>query len=119
MPTAQQYRRPTIRVSACLLGNQVRFDGGHKNNKYITGALKKHMDLVPVCPETEIGLGIPRPPIQLRLVDSRIRLVVSKPPDIDLSERMEDYAAEKTGQLGELDGFIFKITLAVINSYLR
>ena len=108
MPTAQQYKRPTIGVSACLLGNQVRFDGGHKNNKYITDTLKKHLDLVPVCPETEIGLGIPRPPIQLRVVDSRIRLVVSKSPDIDLTERMEDYAAEKTVQLGELDGFIFK-----------
>ena len=49
-----------IGVSRCLLGEKVRFDGGHKHDRYITGTLGQYFDFVPVCPETECGLGIPR-----------------------------------------------------------
>ena len=51
-----------IGVSKCLLGEKVRFDGGHKHDRYITGTLGQYFDFVPVCPETDCGLGIPEKP---------------------------------------------------------
>ena len=54
-----------IGISSCLLGQKVRFDGGHKRNRYLTDVLGEWMTWVPACPELEIGLGIPRPSIRL------------------------------------------------------
>ena len=78
MHAEQSTKRPEIGLSACLLGSKVRFDGGHKNNRFINGQLVDFVELFPVCPEVEMGLGIPRPAIQLRNVNSQIRLVVSR-----------------------------------------
>jgi hypothetical protein len=49
-----------VGISACLLGQEVRFDGGHKRDRYITDTLGKFFEWVPVCPEVEMGLGRPR-----------------------------------------------------------
>ena len=54
-----------IGVSSCLLGNKVRFDGGHKHDPYITGTLAQYFTFVPVCPEVECGLPIPREAMRL------------------------------------------------------
>ena len=99
---------PIVGVSACLVGQPVRFDGGHKHDRFITSSLSGHMDLVALCPEMAIGLGVPRPSIQLRMKDNEVRLVVSKEPDTDLTEKMNNYAGEKLPELSHLDGFIFK-----------
>ena len=56
-----------IGISSCLLGRNVRFDGGHKEDRFLTGVLARHVTWVPVCPEVEAGMGIPREPV--RLVD--------------------------------------------------
>ena len=53
-------RRIAVGVSSCLLGQAVRFDGGHKRNNYIVETLSRYFDFVPVCPEVGIGLGTPR-----------------------------------------------------------
>ncbi|MDH3690976.1 MAG: DUF523 domain-containing protein, partial [Gammaproteobacteria bacterium] len=60
--------KPSVRigVSSCLLGQNVRYDGEHKRDSFITNALTHYFEFVPVCPEVSIGLGVPRPPIQLR-----------------------------------------------------
>jgi uncharacterized protein YbgA (DUF1722 family)/uncharacterized protein YbbK (DUF523 family) len=108
MSDDEQHLRIKLGVSACLMGKEVRFDGGHKRNAYIVNSLQEHADLVPVCPEVEIGLGTPRSAIQLRKVDSEIRLVVSKSIETDLTARMQEYSAHKTDALSDLDGFIFK-----------
>ena len=100
--------RPLLGISACLLGKKVRFDGGHKNNKYVQTLVTEHVVAVPVCPEAEIGLGVPRPPIQLRKMNGKVRLVVSKTIDLDLTEKMHDYSVRKATDLGGLDGFVFK-----------
>ena len=55
-----------VGVSACLLGGEVRFDGGHKRDRYLTDVLGENVLWLPVCPEIEVGMGIPRPVIQLR-----------------------------------------------------
>jgi uncharacterized protein YbbK (DUF523 family) len=57
--------RPRIGVSSCLLGEEVRFNGGHKRFRFLTDELDQYVDWVPYCPEVEIGLGTPREPIRL------------------------------------------------------
>jgi uncharacterized protein YbgA (DUF1722 family)/uncharacterized protein YbbK (DUF523 family) len=57
--------RPRVGVSSCLLGEEVRFNGGHKRCRFLTDELARFVDWVPYCPEMEIGLGAPREPIRL------------------------------------------------------
>jgi uncharacterized protein YbgA (DUF1722 family)/uncharacterized protein YbbK (DUF523 family) len=57
--------RPRIGVSSCLLGEQVRFNGGHSRSRFLTGELAAHADWVPCCPEMAIGLGAPREALRL------------------------------------------------------
>ena len=54
-----------IAISACLLGREVRYNGGHKESRLCSHTLAQHFDFVPLCPEVAIGLGIPREPIRL------------------------------------------------------
>ncbi len=96
-------------VSSCLLGAEVRYDGGHKRDRYLTDVVGNWFQWVPVCPEVELGLGVPRPPIRLVHDGDNPRLVEPESSD-ELTERMESYAREKVDQLQEagLDGFILK-----------
>jgi len=103
--------QPTIKigVSSCLLGEKVRFDGGHKHDRYITGTLGKYFTFVPVCPETECGLAIPREAMRLVGAVDSSRLVTNK-TGIDHTERMQTWAAKRLDALDRenLCGFIFK-----------
>jgi uncharacterized protein YbgA (DUF1722 family)/uncharacterized protein YbbK (DUF523 family) len=98
-----------IGISSCLLGKKVRYDGGHKRDRYLTEVLGEWMSWVSVCPEVEIGLGTPRPTIRLEHARPVPRLVE---PDSgqDLTQRMETYARTKVGKLQrrDLDGFVLK-----------
>ena len=64
-----------VGISACLLGETVRFDGGHKRDSFLTDTFGRYVEWVPVCPEVEIGLGTPRESIRLVSVDGSTRLV--------------------------------------------
>ncbi len=96
-------------ISACLLGHKVRFDGQHKKDPYIVHTLGQFFDFVPVCPEVECGLGIPREAMHLEGDPASPRLVTVRTHQ-DLTERMETYARRRVEELAELDlhGFIFK-----------
>jgi len=96
-------------ISSCLLGAKVRFDGGHKRDRYLTDVLGDWFRWVPVCPELEIGLGVPRPSIRLVQANGDPRLVEPNSGE-DLTDRMEDYARDKANELisKDLDGFILK-----------
>ena len=98
-----------IGISSCLLGNNVRYDGGHKLDHYLSDTLGKYVQWVPVCPEVEYGLPIPREAMRLVGDPSSPRLVTQKTA-IDHTEGMQKWAAQKLRQLeGEnLCGFIFK-----------
>lgn len=98
-----------IGVSSCLLGEKVRFDGGHKNNRYITQTLSHFFEFVPVCPETECGLGIPRESMRLVGDVNHPRLITNK-SRIDHTDQMQRWAAGKLDALEKEDlcGFIFK-----------
>ena len=104
----QQSDKLNIGISTCLLGHQVRFDGGHKRAPQLMALAESFVDFAPLCLEVEIGLGTPRPTIQLRKGEQAIHLVTSKAPHKDLTENMEEYARGRVEALGELDGFIFK-----------
>ena len=96
-------------VSACLLGAEVRHDGSHKKDAFLTDTLGPFVEWVPVCPEVEIGLGIPRDTIRLVGDAEAPRLVVQKTGE-DLTTRMRRYAEAKTRQLEALGlhGYVLK-----------
>lgn len=100
--------KPSLAVSACLLGQEVRFDGGHKHDRYLTKVLSEHFQLLPVCPEVAIGLGTPREPI--RLVDEKgnIRVKGTKDPELDVTEKLQAYAQEQHQALQGISGYIVK-----------
>lgn len=101
-------QKPRLGVSACLMGKPVRFDGGHKGNRFILERCAQHFELHPVCPEAELGLGTPRPAMQLRRFGAEVRLVYSKDPRTDAGPPMREFAHARIAALMPLDGFIFK-----------
>jgi uncharacterized protein YbgA (DUF1722 family)/uncharacterized protein YbbK (DUF523 family) len=96
-------------VSACLLGQQVRYDGGHKHDRYITDILGEYLEFVPVCPEVEAGFPIPRETFRLVGDPENPRLVTSR-SQVDHTERMLAWAEKRVRELEKenLCGFIFK-----------
>jgi uncharacterized protein YbgA (DUF1722 family)/uncharacterized protein YbbK (DUF523 family) len=98
-----------IGVSACLLGDEVRHDGGHKRDAFLTKVLGPLVEFVKVCPEIEIGMGTPREPIQLLERDGVIRLVAVK-TGVDYTDRMDAYAARRVEALARerLCGYVLK-----------
>ncbi len=101
--------KPRLGVSACLLGENVRWDGSNKYDWYIREVLGSCFDLIPVCPENECGLGVPREPVRLEGNPENPRLVAKK-TRVDFTDRMQrwiDLRLEELGCLG-ISGFIFK-----------
>ncbi|HZV00961.1 MAG TPA: DUF523 domain-containing protein [Planctomycetota bacterium] len=98
--------RPRVGVSACLLGESVRHDGRHKRSEPVL-ELAKAFELVPICPEVEIGLGVPREPIQLERREGVTKLlgVTSRR---DHTEAMTSFAARKLSELSGLSGYVLK-----------
>ena len=96
-------------VSACLLGQQVRYDGGHQHDRYITDILGEYLEFVPVCPEVEAGFPIPRETFRLVGDPENPRLVTSR-SNVDHTERMVVWAEKRVRELEKenLCGFIFK-----------
>lgn len=98
-----------IGVSACLLGQPVRFDGGHKHDPFLTGLLGRFVEWVPVCPEDEAGFGTPRESMRLVRAGGEVSLVTVR-SKVDLTRRMTAFARTRAAALAreELCGFVFK-----------
>jgi uncharacterized protein YbgA (DUF1722 family)/uncharacterized protein YbbK (DUF523 family) len=96
-------------ISTCLLGEPVRYDGGHKWDRFLTDTLGNYVDFVPVCPEVECGLGIPREAMHLAGDPQNPRLVTVR-SGVDHTERMLSWAHNRVKELEKegLCGFIFK-----------
>lgn len=102
---------PTVRlgVSTCLMGENVRYDGGHKRDRFLTDTLGEFVQWVPVCPEVEMGLPVPREAMHLEGDPDDPRLVTVQ-TGRDYTERMSAWAAERLEELAAVDlhGFVFK-----------
>ncbi|MHC4398911.1 MAG: YbgA family protein [Planctomycetota bacterium] len=98
-----------IGISACLLGEKVRFDGGHKRDRYLTDTLGQYFRWVAVCPEVEVGLPTPRPSLRLELHDGQLRMVMPK-EHRDLTQPMRTYAKSRAKALESegLSGYLLK-----------
>jgi len=96
-----------IGISACVLGEKVRYDGGHKASAFCLQQLSALVDYVPVCPEMAIGMPAPRPAIRLQLDEQqKVHLVQSNNTAFDHTSAMLDFAAKKLPQLAGLSGYI-------------
>ncbi len=98
-----------VGISACLLGQEVRFDGGHKRDRYITDTLGQFFEWVPVCPEVEMGLGTPRETLRLVGEPEDPRLVFFKTGG-DITDGMQAWARSRLETLAKVDlsGYILK-----------
>ena len=100
--------KPLVGVSQCLLGDAVRYDGKSKANTIVLKRLSQVFKLVPVCPEVEAGLSIPRPPVQLTGSIENPELTGRDDPSLNITGIMQNYCKTKATELDYLSGFIFK-----------
>jgi uncharacterized protein YbgA (DUF1722 family)/uncharacterized protein YbbK (DUF523 family) len=96
-------------ISKCLLGENVRYDGGHKLDRFLTDTLGQYVEYVPVCPEVECGLDVPRDPMRLEGDPDAPRLITLRTKQ-DMTDRMVKWARKRVEELekNDLCGFIFK-----------
>ncbi|MEZ4266753.1 MAG: DUF523 and DUF1722 domain-containing protein [Myxococcota bacterium] len=101
--------RPRIGVSACLLGEGVRFDTGHKRSDYVASTLSRFVELIPVCPEVESGMGVPRESMRLFATPTGLGLVGNR-TGVDYGDGMAAFAGRRAAELAalQLDGFVLK-----------
>lgn len=98
-----------VGISACLLGEKVRYDGGHKLDYYLADALGEYVEWVPVCPEAGAGLSVPREPMRLVGQPGSLRLVTVN-TGIDLTDNIQSWSEKWLVELQATDlrGFVFK-----------
>jgi uncharacterized protein YbbK (DUF523 family) len=98
-----------IGISSCLLGEPVRFDGGHKRDPFLTETFGAFVEWVLVCPEVECGFGTPRESMRLVHVDNGVRLLTVRTA-VDLTDRMVEYARRRVAALDaeDLSGYVLK-----------
>jgi uncharacterized protein YbgA (DUF1722 family)/uncharacterized protein YbbK (DUF523 family) len=98
-----------VGISACLLGQQVRFDGGHKKDAFLTDVLAPHVQWVPVCPEVEVGMGTPRETLRLVRENGRVRMLTTRSA-VDYTEAMTTWSGSRVEALAaeDLDGYVLK-----------
>jgi len=98
-----------IGISSCLLGNRVRYDGGHRLAAHVKDTLDPYVTWVPVCPEVDCGLGVPRPTMQLTGRPENPRLVTIE-AGLDHTERLLKWSEKKAAELeaAGIAGFVFK-----------
>lgn len=102
-------KKPRLGISSCLLGEHVRYDGGHRRDRYLTDVLGDFVEWVPVCPEVECGLPTPREAMRLVGNPASPRLLTQK-TGLDHTERMKTWARKRLAGLEkeQLDGYVFK-----------
>jgi uncharacterized protein YbbK (DUF523 family)/uncharacterized protein YbgA (DUF1722 family) len=103
-------KRPIrIGISTCLLGENVRYDGGHKRDAFLVEGLGPFVQWVSVCPEVELGMGVPRPTVHLVREGSELRMVAPSSGE-DFTARMNAFARKRVAELRalELDGYVLK-----------
>lgn len=106
-PSPVAASKPKLAISACLLGAEVRYNGGHKESRLCSRTLTEYFDFVPLCPEVAIGLGTPREPIRLVGDPAAPRAVGTLQRERDHSEPLAAYGAQMAEALDDICGYIF------------
>ena len=102
-------QKMTIAVSSCLMGELVRYDGKDKRNETVIAVLSEYFKVVCICPETGIGMGVPRPAIQLiEKPDGRLHACGVEDKLQDVTDELVSYAGVIADQLTNVSGYIFK-----------
>ena len=99
--------KPKIAISACLMGLDVRFNGGHKESRLCSRTLTDYFDFIPVCPEVAIGLGVPRQPIRLVSGADQPEAVGTLDHNLNVTQPLANYGRDMAAQLGDICGYIF------------
>jgi len=99
--------KPKIAISACLLGAEVRFNGGHKESRLCSQALSEHFEFVPLCPEVANGQGIPRQPVRLVGSPAQPQAVGSVDSTLNVTQPLHDYGLEMAAAHTDISGYIF------------
>jgi uncharacterized protein YbgA (DUF1722 family)/uncharacterized protein YbbK (DUF523 family) len=101
--------RPRLGISACLLGQKVRYDGGHKEDAFLCETFGRFVEWIPVCPEIEVGMGVPRESVRLVGAPSDPKLIAER-SGRDWTAAMKRFAALKVNELADLrlSGYVFK-----------
>ena len=100
--------KPTLAISSCILGQRVRYDGEIKTYSDIVQHLQQKFELLPVCPEVEIGLSVPRPAVQLSGDILQPRMTGRDDPELDVTDAMHAFCEHKPLQLSHICGYVFK-----------
>jgi uncharacterized protein YbbK (DUF523 family) len=100
--------KPCLGVSQCLLGDPVRYDAACKVSSVVVNALGRIFELMPVCPEVEAGMNVPRPPVQLTGSIAQPRMTGRDNPGLDVTERIIEFAEQRLPALDHIHGFVFK-----------
>ncbi len=103
-----QHEKILVGVSSCLIGEKVRFDGGHKQNRYLLDTLGQYFSFRPYCPEMAIGLGVPRETIRLIDADGHVRAVGNRSEDLDVTEALIESAHSQRDWHQKIFGYILK-----------
>ena len=97
----------TLGISSCLLGQTVRYDGGHKKLGFATDELSRHFEFMPVCPEMAIGLGTPRPTLRLvRDRRERVRVQQSQDASVDVTDNLIAVADDTANRASHISGYV-------------
>lgn len=101
--------KPKLGISACLLGHRVRYDGGHKREHFLTDLFGKFVEWIPICPEVEVGMGLPRETIRLVGTPTYPRMIAEKSGK-DWTQAMNRFAAQQVCEIADqnLSGYVFK-----------
>ena len=102
------HKQPVLGVSSCLLGMNVRYDGSGKQHSFISSILDKYFELLPICPEVAIGMGVPRAPIQLRILDDQLHAIEVGNHAQDVTPALQAYGQQQATQAHAFCGYIFK-----------
>ena len=101
-------QKPRVVISGCLFGQNVRYDGGHKKDDQLIEWLSTLCELVPLCPEVAIGLGVPRPPIQLTGEPGHPEATGVDNPSTNVTNALKEYAGSISHELKDISGIVFK-----------
>jgi uncharacterized protein YbgA (DUF1722 family)/uncharacterized protein YbbK (DUF523 family) len=105
--TPPALRKPKLGISACLMGDEVRFNGGHKESRLCTRELTEYFEFVTACPEVAIGMGIPREPIRLVGDPENPQALGTVNSQLNVTQPLAAYGARMAEELVDLSGYIF------------